>query len=129
MDWMNILEQTFELLILPVISAAGIYLTFLISAKIKELKQKSDNELTRKYLDMLNDTICSAVMATTQTYVEALKKQNKFDEAAQKEAFALTYNAVMQVLTEDAVMYLNAAVGDLETYIVNKIEATVKANK
>jgi anaerobic ribonucleoside-triphosphate reductase len=129
MDWMNILEQTFELLILPVISAAGIYLTFLISAKIKELKQKSDNELTRKYLDMLNDTICSAVMATTQTYVEALKKQNKFDEAAQKEAFALTYNAVMQVLTEDAVKYLNVAVGDLETYIVNKIEATVKASK
>ena len=40
MDWMNVLEQIFELVVYPVIGLAGIYLTYLIGIKIKELKQK-----------------------------------------------------------------------------------------
>ena len=129
MDWMEVLQQTFELLIYPVISLVGVYLTYLISAKIKELKQKSNDETAKKYLDMLNDTISNAVLATTQTYVDSLKKQGKFDAEAQKEAFSQTYQAIMRVLTEDAVMYITAIVGDLDTYITNRIEADVKLGK
>ena len=83
----------------------------------------------KKYLEMLDTTITNTVLATTQTYVESLKKQNRFDAEAQKEAFRLTYDAVMLVLTEEAVKYLNSTIGDLETYIVNKIEAEVKLTK
>ena len=129
MDWANALEQVFELLVYPVLSIAGIYLTYLISVKIKELKQKTKDDLAKKYLDMLNDTISSAVLATTQTYVESLKKQGKFDIEAQKVAFNMTYDAVMKVLTEEAVKYITESVGDIETYITNKIEASVKTTK
>jgi hypothetical protein len=129
MDWMNVLEQVFNLIVYPVISIAGIYFTYLISTKIKELKQKTDNEMADKYLDMLDVTISDAVLATTQTYVDSLKKNGKFDAEAQKAAFKLTYDAVMKVLTEDAVKYLTIIVGDLETYVVNKIEADVKLSK
>jgi hypothetical protein len=129
MDWMSVLEQVFELVVYPVLSIAGIYLTYLISVKIKELKQKANDETARKYLDMLNDTIQSAVLATTQTYVESLKKQGKFDAEAQKIAFKQTYDAVMKVLTDDAIKYITASVGDLETYVTNRIEADVKLSK
>lgn len=129
MDWMNVLEQVFELVVFPVLSVAGIYLTYLISVKIKELKQKTNDEAAKKYLDMLNETISSAVLATTQTYVESLKKQGKFDVEAQKVAFKQTYDAVMKVLTDEAIKYLTTSVGDLETYITNKIEADVKLCK
>ena len=37
-----------------------------------------------KYLSMLTETITSCVIATNQTYVEALKKEGKFDLEAQK---------------------------------------------
>ena len=129
MDWANVLEQIFELVVYPVLSIAGIYLTYLISVKIKELKQKTKDETARKYLDMLNDTISSAVLATTQTYVDSLKKQGKFDAEAQKIAFKQTYDAVMKVLTTDAIKYITESVGDLETYVTNKIEADVKLSK
>ena len=129
MDWANVLEQIFELVVYPVLSIAGIYLTYLISVKIKELKQKTKYETARKYLDMLNDTISSAVLATTQTYVDSLKKQGKFDAEAQKIAFKQTYDAVMKVLTTDAIKYITESVGDLETYVTNKIEADVKLSK
>jgi hypothetical protein len=41
----------------------------------------------------------------------------------------MTKDAVMQLLTEEAQKYLNSAVGDLELYISQKIEAEVKFNK
>jgi hypothetical protein len=129
MNWMNVLEQVFELVIYPVLGIAGIYLTYLIDVKIREVKQKTNDQASAKYLDMLNVTIQNAVLATTQTYVDALKKQGKFDAAAQKIAFKQTYDAVMKVLTEDTVKYVTSIVGDLETYVTNKIEADVKLSK
>jgi predicted RNA-binding protein associated with RNAse of E/G family len=129
MDWMNVLEQVFELVVYPVLSLAGVYLTYYIGVKIQEIKQKTNDETARKYLDMLDITIQNAVLATTQTYVDSLKKQGKFDAEAQKEAFRLTYDAVMKVITADAVKYITSAIGDLEIYITNKIEADVKLSK
>ena len=129
MDWTTVLEQIFELALYTIISIAGIYIVYFFSTKIKELKQKTDNETTAKYLDMLDMTIQNAVLATTQTYVDSLKKEGKFDAEAQKAAFKQTYDAVMQVITADAVKYITAVVGDLETYVTNKIEADVKMSK
>jgi hypothetical protein len=129
MDWAVVLEQIFELIVYPVLSIAGVYLTYLISVKIKELKQKTNDETAKKYLDMLDATIQNAVLATTQTYVDSLKKQGKFDMEAQKVAFKQTYDAVMAVLTEEAIRYITTSVSDLEIYITNKIEADVKLCK
>lgn len=129
MNWMDVLRQLFELVVYPVITLTGIYLTYLITVKIKELKQKTNDDTAKKYLDMLNETICNAVLATTQTYVESLKSQGQFDGEAQKIAFRKTYEAVMKVLTDEARKYLVSSVGDLETYITNKIEAEVKLTK
>lgn len=129
MDWMTVLNQIFELVVYPVLGIAGVYLTYLIRVKINELKQKTTDELANKYLNMLNDTIQNAVLATTQTYVDSLKQQGKFDEEAQKVAFGLTYDAVMKVLGDDAVEYLNEFISDIKTYITTKIEAEIKLNK
>ena len=129
MNWTEILKPIFELVVYPVLSIGGIYLTYLISVKIKELKQKTNDDTAKKYLDMLNDTVASAVLATTQTYVEALKKEGKFDAEAQKQAFQQTYDAVMKVLTAEAIKYITESVGDLRTYVTNKIEAEVKLTK
>lgn len=129
MDWMLVLEQVFKLVVFPVLSIGGIYLTYLITVKINELKQKSKNEMVDKYLGILNDSICDAVLTTTQTYVEALKKEGKFDLEAQKVAFNKTFEAVMAVLTDDAKEVLTEAIGDLNVYVSNKIEAEVKLTK
>jgi hypothetical protein len=129
MDWMIFLEQVFELIVYPVLGAVGILLTYLINAKINELKQKANNDTARKYLDMLNDTVKSAVLATTQTYVDSLKQQGKFDEEAQKTAFKLTYDAVVKVLSDEATKYIASIVGDLDSYITTKIEAEIRLGK
>lgn len=126
MDWMEIVEQIFELAVFPVLSIVGVYLTYLIKVKVRELQQKADNDTADKYLAMLGDTISSVVTATTQTYVEGLKQQGKFDAEAQKAALELTRDTVMRLLTDDAVKYITTSVGDLDTYVTNKIEAEVR---
>lgn len=129
MDWANVVKQIFELVVFPLLGIGTTYLIVLINIKIKELKKKSDNDLEKKYLDMLNNTITDCVLATNQTYVNELKKQGKFDMDAQKIAFQKTYKNVMALLTDEAKKYLAEALGDLQTYVNNKIEAEVLLNK
>lgn len=128
-DWLNIVNTAFEIIIFPALSAAAIYFITWINAKKQELLKKTKNETTAKYIEMLDKTITDCVIATSQTYVDALKKEGAFDEAAQKKAFQQTFDAVMSVLTDEAQVYLNEAFKDLGAYITNRIEATVKATK
>ena len=126
---MELLQQLFELVLFPLMGIGTVYLIALISSKIKQIKQKTDNDLLDKYLSMLENTITDCVIATTQTYVDSLKKQGAFDADAQKVAFTKSYTYVMRILTEDAKEYLEQALGDLESYIYNKIESEVALNK
>lgn len=129
MDWYELLNQIFQVAIIPLIGVLATFLISFIEKKKQEIVNKTKNETAKKYLDMLDDTIISCVTATNQTYVEALKNKNAFDAAAQKEALQLTYNAVMAVLTDKARTYLTEVVGDLQSFILTKIEAGVVAVK
>jgi len=71
----------------------------------------------------------NCVLATKQIYVDALKKEGAFDEAAKQKAFQLTYDAVVAVLTDEAQKYLGESIKDLKVYITNKIEASVGMTK
>ena len=126
---MEILQQIFELCVIPLLGILTTYLVKLIRKKNKELDAKVSKEVSKKYIDMLADTITDCVVSTNQTYVDALKEANAFDKEAQKKAFELTYNKIMNVLTEDAKEYLNTVYGDLEIYITTKIESEVKLYK
>jgi hypothetical protein len=129
MEWMILLQQIFEICIVPLLGILTCYIVNYIKAKTVELNTNNSNELLSKYLTMLSDTVCDCVIATNQTYVEALKNKNAFDAEAQKVAFEMTYNAVINVLSSDAKEYLTNIYGDLSTYITNMIEAEVNRNK
>ena len=126
---MTLLTQIMEVVVIPLLGILTAYVVKIVNAKLEEVSANRKNELEKKYIDMLNDTISDCVIATTQTYVESLKKQGSFDAEAQKKAFNQTYGAVMGILSEEAKKYLNEAIGDLNLYITQKIEAEVKISK
>ena len=123
------IREIIEVCLIPLLGVLVTYLVKYINAKSKELEASTDNELAKKYISLLSSTITNCVIATNQTYVEALKKQGRFDAEAQKEAFNMTLNAIMALLTDEAKQYLSEIYGDLNTYITNQIEATVNQNK
>ena len=129
MEWMVILQQVFEMCIVPLLGIITVYIVNYIKAKTAELNTNNSNEILVKYLTMLSDTVCDCVIATNQTYVNALKAQGKFDAEAQKIAFEMTYKAIIAVLSDDAKTYLTNMYGDLTVFITNMIEAEVNRNR
>ncbi len=129
MNVLNLLTEIFEVCIIPLLGVLTAYLVSYIRAKSEDLVNKTENELADKYIQMLAETISDCVIATNQTYVENLKKDNLFTAEAQKEAFAKTYEAVINILTDEAKDYLTEVYGDLTTYITMKIEAEVNLSK
>ena len=121
----NLINQLFQVCLIPMLGALTTFIVIWIKAKSAELQKKTNSDILNKYVQMATDTITNCVIATNQTYVNSLKEQGKFDEAAQKEAFQRTYQAVLLILSDDAKEYLNNAFGDLNKYLQEKIEATV----
>ena len=129
MEWLPLLYQILEVCVIPLLGILTAYLVKFINMKSVEIQANVDNDMADKYIAMVADTVSACVIATNQTYVEALKKNNAFTAEAQKEAFTLTYNAVMAILTNEAKEYLAEIYGDVAAYITNKIEAEVNISK
>ena len=127
-NWSELSRSLIELVLIPLLGYVAVCIRSWIKAKIAEVQEKTKNELVKKYTDLLDTTIYECIMATNQTYVEALKKENLFSIEAQKKAFQLTYDAVFSILTEEALKYLGEAIKDLNAYVTNKIEAQIGLN-
>lgn len=125
----EIVIQIFQMSIIPLLGILTKYLINFLTAKRDEINSKIDNEIAKKYTNMIYQTIVDCVIATNQTYVDSLKKSGSFDEAAQKEAFNRTMNAVLTILSDDAKDYITETTGDLNTYLTQMIEAYVKKCK
>lgn len=125
----EIVIQIIQVCVIPLLGILTKYLVDYLTAKRNEINSKTDNETAQKYTNMIYQTVVDCVIATNQTYVDSLKKSGSFDEAAQKEAFNRTINAIMTILSDDAKEYITEATGDLNTYLTQLIEAEVNKRK
>lgn len=129
MDYVTMLQKIFEVCVIPLLGVLTIYVANYIKTKSSEITTKADNDLINKYVEIAANTITACVLATNQTYVDTLKAQGSFDAEAQKVAFNKTLTAVRLILSKEAKDTLTVAFGDLETYLISQIEATVKTSK
>ena len=129
MEWMDMLQQILEVCVIPLLGILTAYIVTFVNVKKEELKATTANATAQKYMDMIAQTISDCVIATNQTYVEALKKDNAFTEEAQKKAFEDTYQAVLAILSDDAKEYIAESFGDIQIDQINKIEAEVNIQK
>ena len=111
------------------LSALLAYLIVYINKKKQALLETSKSEIEKKYIEKISKTITDCVIATNQTFVETLKKENAFTKEAQEEAFQKTITNVMSILNEDCIEYLESITSDITVYLRNQIEAEVNKNK
>ena len=129
MNWSELISNIFQVCLLPLLGILTKYLVAFIAMKSEEMKNKTNNEMAQKYLQMATDTITACVIATNQTYVESLKAQGKFDKEAQATAFQKTFDAVVALLNDEVKDYITEVFGDLNTYLNTQIEAAVNGTK
>ena len=129
MEFLDISQQFFNTLFVPLLAVVAVFIIRWVNIQAEELKKRTDSEIAYKYVDWLNSTISACVTATNQTYVEALKEKNMFDKEAQEEAFRRTFEAVQEILSDEARKYLDEIYSDLNEYIIHQIEANVHYHK
>lgn len=100
---------------------------------IKQAKERAlastDDIKKQGYIKEIADAITDAVAATSQTYVDALKKAGTFTEEAQAEAAQKALTACLTAISPPAKAFAETAYGDLTVYLANKIEAEVRKQK
>jgi len=125
----ELLMTLIQAVIIPAIPILVTFLVKLLKAKAEQATIKINNELVQQYLQEAVESVLQAVTFTSQTYVDNLKKQGKFDAEAQKIAFTTAKEVALQLLTEDAKKMISDLYGDLMVWLDTKIEQTVKEQK
>jgi len=125
----ELLMTIIQAVIIPAIPIVVAYLVKLLKAKTEQATTKISNDQVRQYLQEAIDSVLQAVTYVSQTYVDSLKKQGKFDAEAQKIAFNTAKDIALQLLTEDAKNLITDLYGDLTVWLDTKIEQTVKEQK
>ena len=125
----DMLITLIQVVIIPAIPVLVGYLVKYLKTKADETATTIDNELVRRYLQEATDAVLQAVTYTAQTFVDTLKSQGKFDEAAQKVAFEKAKDVALSLLTEEAKQLIVDLYGDITVWLETKIEQTVKEQK
>lgn len=119
-----------------IISSCGValakYICSLINKKIDESQVNTDiknNEKLNQYVDLAQNAIENAVLQTMQVYVDSLKKQDKFDKAAQEEAKNKAIETAKSLISEESKNAIILLYNDFDVFLDANIEALVNANK
>lgn len=99
--------------------------TWLTTVIIGWLNTKIKDKKLAQWASQVSTIIFNAVQAVTQEFVDTLKKNGKFDEAAQKEAKERAYKIICVELSADLKSYISENFGDMKEYIMNQIESAI----
>ena len=99
--------------------------TWLTSFVVGWLNQKIKDKKLARWSTEVFQIVMSAVQTVFQEFVDVLKKNGKFDEAAQKEAKERAYKIITSQLTPELRKYIEDNFGDIKEYLLNQIEAMI----
>lgn len=87
------------------------------------------NQFVQHCIQNAANAVFNAVSDVNQTYVDSLKESDKFDEAAQKRAFADALATAKKSLTTETILFIKETFGDVDAYLTPMIEAQVRSQK
>ena len=119
---LNVLSAVVTVIVLPLISYAGVKLSTWLSTKIK-------NDKAKQLLTTATGIVFNAVGLVSQTYVDSLKASGSFDEEAQRTALTKAKEAALSQMNEEVVDYITTTYGDLDNWLTTQIEATIHQEK
>jgi hypothetical protein len=112
--------------VLPIVAAVAVRL---LLAKTTQVKAETTNENARNIMDEAYKAISTAVIYTSQTFVDALKQSGSFDADKQKEALNIAVEKTYEMLSDTAITFIDNTYGDIEEWVITNIEKEVNLNK
>lgn len=126
----DIINQILYVVIIGTLPSLVLILRSFLKSKVVQAMGKND-ELSRyaKLINIAERTIDEIVISVSQTYVDTLKSQGKFDKNAQIEAKKLAIDKAKLLLVGDIKEAVCALYGDFDQYLDTMVESFVKQNK
>ena len=88
-----------------------------------------NNKFEQTCLQNAANAVFNAVQYVNQTYVDALKEQDKFDEAAQRIAYNRALTAAKKALTQETIKFIAGAQPEDLYVTFSRHHENVNANK
>lgn len=126
---MKFLMELLKIVIMIVVPVATSVLTYYAQKYFNQLIDENVSDEMEATLIKGFQILMDSVNYVQQTYVDSLKKQDKFTAEAQKEAFELAKKRAIELMnqhTQDAIIHIY---GNLDTYIDTMIESIINQNK
>ena len=126
---MEMIKELLYILITAAVPVLTTYVCKFLYAKWTEGKVKIENEKIATTLDNVVNMVLDVVEATNQTFVDELKKKGEFTEEAAAEAFRISKDKALKMLSNESADIIVSVYGDVNEYLDTLIEATVKQLK
>ena len=118
MTWNDIFIQAADLVLKVLVMIAIPLATAWVGKYLK-------NASALKLLDNLKQTIMDIVEQTNENFVNSLKEQGKFDADAQKLAWEMSKEQIMEILNDSTKNAILLIYGDLDAWINSQIIGSV----
>lgn len=119
------MEYFYEIL-WGILGAVGTALATWLTTRVTSwLNTKIKDKKMAMHTTKLFDIIKNAVQSVFQSFVDTLKKNNKFDADAQEEAKEKAYKIIINELTPELKDYITNNFGDIKAYLMNQIESMI----
>jgi hypothetical protein len=121
-----------NILYLIIIAAVGLLSKQVIKyleSKRESLNTSSDIEVFTNTLDDALKIVQDVVDTVSQTYVNSLKAEGKFDSESQKTAFNTALDTAKKLISASAQKLLEDAYGDLDSWLTVQIESYILSKK
>ncbi len=125
----EMLNSIFTIIVIPLIGILSKYATAFFKEKAEESRQYTQNNRLRRYIDIAEDALETAVSVVSQTYVDSLKKEGGFDINAQEKAFSLAKEKAVGIMGSNVKRALECVYEDMDIWIDSKIEYYVNKKK
>ena len=126
---MEFVKDLFYIVVTAAVPVITAYVCKFLYAKWTEGKVKIENEKISNTLDNVVTMVLDVVEATNQTFVDELKKNDSFTKEAAAEAFKISKDKALAMLSIEAAEIITEVYGDVSIYLDTLIEATVKQLK
>ena len=119
---LDVLSALVTFVLIPLLSWGGVEL-------VRWLSTKTKNEKVQKYIEEATNAVVAAVSDVSQTYVDTLKKEGKFDKDAQVMAFELAKEKALILISANSKKAINTVYNDFDYWLKLMIEQKVKEQK
>ena len=126
MSIMGVLSALLQAVLVASIPIVAKFVVGLIRAKVNEILSRVENENISSIIERVGTLVSDVVSYVSQTYVDDLKKVDRFSAEEHLAALQLAYERIVAMIDDNAKNVLDDVFGDVNIYIYTLIEAAIK---